>query len=603
MKQKTMYHSIGRLLAALLILLTSQALSAQAEAEADQPGWLKRFTAIFEKAPQEEPTVDSLTAAETSFPGLTERYSTIYNLIHREQLSYYKRLADSSHTRYEELTDLPEADYISPDGDTVVLATNVKVFGWHPHWMGGAYKSYPFDLLSHIALFSYNVNAGDGEPFDNPEAIDYWETEGPEIVKMAHETKCKVMLTITSFGRTRNRDFLSNPERQQRLIDDIVDRLVRMGADGIDVDFELIPPNFEQRFSAFILRLKERLDLGDKRYQLSVVLPKVNGTVRGPKIYDMKYLQQHVDFFTLTAYDFRTGDNDPGPISPLYNADRKRRAFSSIEDVIYNYLEDSLDRKKLLLALPYYGGRWSNYWRTDEDSIRRANTPPDTTTFKHVTYSAIRKANRGNGPPEYNRDAWSAVYRETTESDLFGFDQREDITWFDDSLTLNRKYDWVLEQGLGGIGIWALGYDLPHTELWGLVDEKFAPVNDTLVHFSPAQSAWDIPRTLMRYSDVFGISGLFVFGFLAMGFLIALFDWRVRDVFFKHRTLRLFYIVASFALVTATLAVVLFLREDLLGYLQTGWTSLIVLVLGMVSGIFLVRIISRWFTSRREATP
>jgi len=573
------------------LLLSGAALNGQAASDEAQPSFLERFITIFNTPPPAPLlSVDSLPAGE---PDLTRRYWKTYNLIHQKQQAYYQNLADSSYTYWDELTGLDGAQY-SIIGDTLVLAKNIKVFGWHPHWMGSAYKNYRFKLLSHLSLFSYNLNAGDGAPFDNPEVVNSWENEDFDLVQLAHEANCKVMITISSFGKDKNRIFLSDPERQERLIEDVIRRMVNIDADGIDLDFELVPLNFEKQLSAFILRLKKRLDLVDKKYELSVVLPKVNGSVNGKSLYNVKLLQNYVDFFTLTAYDFTTGDYAPGPISPLYDSDPTPKGFSSIEDVVFNYLEDSLDRKKLLLGLPYYGGQWTRHIR-DEG--------PDSTSFRHLTYSAIHKANRRNGLPEYHPDVAAASYQITSPSTLEGFVSREDLTWFDDTLTLGTKYDWVLEQGLGGVGIWALGYDLPRPELWDQLGEKFAPVNDTFVYFQPVQSAWNVPHTLLKYSDLFGVSGLFVFAFLAVGFIIALFDWRVREVFFQNKTLRLLYIVASFALMTAALAVILFLRSELITYLGPGWLALVALVTGLVSGVFLVRLIGRWFAHRRAGAP
>ena len=45
-------------------------------------------------------------------------------------------------------------------------------------------------------------------------------------------------------------------------------------------------------------------------------------------------------------------------------------------------------------------------------------------------------------------------------------------TWYDDSLSLSKKYDFVNAKNIGGIGIWALGYDDGYNELWGALRDK-----------------------------------------------------------------------------------------------------------------------------------
>jgi hypothetical protein len=45
--------------------------------------------------------------------------------------------------------------------------------------------------------------------------------------------------------------------------------------------------------------------------------------------------------------------------------------------------------------------------------------------------------------------------------------------WFENSETLSEKYRWVLRNRLGGVGIWALGYDNGYPELWQSLRENF----------------------------------------------------------------------------------------------------------------------------------
>ena len=45
--------------------------------------------------------------------------------------------------------------------------------------------------------------------------------------------------------------------------------------------------------------------------------------------------------------------------------------------------------------------------------------------------------------------------------------------WYDDSLSLSLKYQFAKEQQLAGVGMWALGYDEGHDELWGAIESQF----------------------------------------------------------------------------------------------------------------------------------
>lgn len=589
-------------LSLLALLLLFGSISTELSAQEEAPTYWERFVAIFKPPPA--PNVDTLSQAAvplTEEQSITQRYARIYNLIHQEESKKYQRLADSSFTNWEDLQDLKRnAKYVGKGGDTVVLAKNINVFGWHPHWMGDAYQFYNYNLLSHISLFAYNVNVGnEGAPYDNPEVVETW-TEDYALIPMAQEAGCKVLITITNFGERNNRKFLDDTTRQDALIENVINLLGAIKADGVDVDFENIPSGYEKAFSSFIRQLRNRLnsskaDSPDKSdYLLSVVLPKINQPPLGYKIYNIDTLQQYVDLFVLTGYDFITGVNRPGPIAPLYTRDGKRGKHNSIEDVVFNYLEEGLDRQKLLLGLPMYGGRWTQLSGPGVE---------DTTIFEHLTYSNVKRDYARYGPPKHDTKRWGALYEVEREANFAPYTQASETTWFDDSLTMSVKYDWVLEQGLGGIGIWALGYDNPFPEMWGLIDDKFAPVNDTLVYYQVNPQELNLPALIMQYRNPIAITGLFVFIFLALGFVVAIFDWRVRAVFFKQRTLRLLYIAAAFAVISAAFSILLYLQPRLMEQFSTGTLITLSLVLGLVLGAVLLYVINARFTSKRSEIP
>ena len=45
--------------------------------------------------------------------------------------------------------------------------------------------------------------------------------------------------------------------------------------------------------------------------------------------------------------------------------------------------------------------------------------------------------------------------------------------YFEDETSLGLKFDLAKQSGLGGVAIWAMGYDDGFDDLWELVAEKF----------------------------------------------------------------------------------------------------------------------------------
>ena len=54
--------------------------------------------------------------------------------------------------------------------------------------------------------------------------------------------------------------------------------------------------------------------------------------------------------------------------------------------------------------------------------------------------------------------------------------------FFEDVKSLSIKYDWIKRNKIGGVGIWALGYDNEHPELWNLLSKKFSEEENVTLH-------------------------------------------------------------------------------------------------------------------------
>jgi len=116
--------------------------------------------------------------------------------------------------------------------------------------------------------------------------------------------------------------------------------------------------------------------------------------------------------------------------------------------------------KKLLLGVPYYGAEWIT-----------ENLKFPSTSRGFVDYLSYRESKRLARRAEDGDLDGSSMSKFYAYSD--GNSNYRQM-WFEDSTTLAAKYDWIKNKKIGGVGIWALGYDNGHDELWKLLAEKFA---------------------------------------------------------------------------------------------------------------------------------
>jgi hypothetical protein len=114
----------------------------------------------------------------------------------------------------------------------------------------------------------------------------------------------------------------------------------------------------------------------------------------------------------------------------------------------------------LIMGVPYYAYQW----KTEGQFAPSATTGAGSA----YTYRYVRDNNSGHyslGNKHWESNSFAPYF--AFESN--GWNQ----CFLDDPFSLGKKYDIVNRRNLAGIGIWALGYDNGHSDLWDLIDAKF----------------------------------------------------------------------------------------------------------------------------------
>jgi len=329
-----------------------------------------------------------------------------------------------------------------------MLDTSYRVFGWHPYWSGNAYESYNFSLLSMISYFSYEVNPKTG--FYN--TIHNWRQTA--LVDSAKKHNCKVLLTLSNFGAGNNRRFLKSAEAKKNLISTAITLVRERKADGLTLDFENVSAKQKTLYLNFIIDLATSLKSEDEEYLLTVALPAVDFE----KIYDFSQINLYVDYYVMMGYEYHGSNSQlAGPVAPLTGGG-KWKGFN-LETSVDEYLANGIPAGKFIMGVPYYGAEWIT---------KDLKFPSQAKSF--VKYHSYRQAKRMSGKKmgEIDETSMSKFY---TYSDMAS-NYRQ--LWFEDTVTLGAKYDWIKEKQIRGVGIWALGFDNGYDELWKLIADKFA---------------------------------------------------------------------------------------------------------------------------------
>ncbi len=358
------------------------------------------------------------------------------------------------------------------------LDSTRKVFGWHPYWMGTAYYSYNFSLLSTVAYFSYELDPSTGYY----RTIHDWRTT--KLIDSAHAHNCKVVLSVTNFGSKNNAKFLSNLNAQRTFINTLITLLRERNADGVNIDFEDIPRSSRADLSNFIIDLSSSLRAARKDYLITIALPAIDFDY----VYEIRQLNKYVDMFIIMGYEFY-GQNSKvaGPVSPLSSGNTWWPY--NLETAVDEYIVSGVTPSKLLLGLPYYGAEWQTKDLKFPSKVERF--------MRYPMYRNIKKEH-GELLCCEDEDSKSKfhVYRDDNN--------RYRQIWYEDEKTLAKKYDWVMERKIGGVGIWALGYDNGYTELWELIAEKFSEKESPEIPVQLASVSTRKPN--MSFQRFFGIA-------------------------------------------------------------------------------------------------
>lgn len=343
------------------------------------------------------------------------------------------------------------------------IKPDIQVFGWHPFWKGSAYKNYNFSLLTTVAYFSYDLNPHTGFY----KSIHNWKET--KLIEMAHKERCKVLLAVTNFGKEENTTFLNNTVAQKKMIETVIKLIRERGADGVAVDFEGVAHDDDKKFVAFIAELSGSLKKENKNYTVAVALPGIEHH----HAYDVASLDKYVDTFIIMTYNYYgSWTKDAGPVAPLQSEEIWNE--NNVDRSVKSYLDTGVKPSKFLLGIAYFGAQWE----TDTGAF-----PSKASKYEgHKSYSTIRKAH--NQRPSFDPASKTAYYLTTQKGKAQHVDQWFDVgqllgqkqvqLWFDDPQSLRQKYDHVMDKKLGGIAIWALGYDDGYIDLWNLLYEKFS---------------------------------------------------------------------------------------------------------------------------------
>jgi len=221
---------------------------------------------------------------------------------------------------------------------------------------------------------------------------------------------------------------------RSKVIDNIVKLVTEKQYDGVNIDFELLPPMQRDNLTAFMAELYTKMRAINKIVIISV-FPQVDVAADVSGAYNYPELSKNADYLQVMTYDYHWSTSPkPGAIAPI----------DWYEKNIKYAIENCGGPHKVIIGIGAYGYDWVK--------------GKDGETITYV--DAIVRAEQNNA---------KIVYDEATQSPHFSYKNHE--VWFENDKSIAMKLDVIAKYNPAGIALWRLGQEQP--EIWPLVDKKF----------------------------------------------------------------------------------------------------------------------------------
>ncbi len=252
------------------------------------------------------------------------------------------------------------------------------------------------------------------------------------VYDTAHQAGLKMYPLITNKSDATDM-ILGDSGIRSKVVDNIVKLAKEKKYDGVNIDFELLPPKHRDNLTAFMAELYPKLKAINKTLIISV-FPQVEVTPDVSGAYNYPELAKNADFLQIMTYDNHWATSKPGPIAPI----------AWYEKNIKYAIDQCGGAHKVIVGVGAYGYDWP------------AQGDAETITYAD---SIVRAEKKGT----------QVLYDQTAQAPYFKYTGHE--VWFENVKSTEAKIDVINKYNPAGIAIWRLGQEQP--EIWSLIEKKY----------------------------------------------------------------------------------------------------------------------------------
>ena len=273
-------------------------------------------------------------------------------------------------------------------------------------------------------------------------------TSGMAYIEWAHSNGYKVWPMVSSSemltgeeGRKVVSSILNSYTKRQELIEDIVEKCVEYGLDGINMDFENMYQNDKDKYSRFIIELVPRMQEAGVVTSVDVTAP--DGDPNWSLCFDRNVIGDVADYLVFMAYDqYGNSSTKPGTTA----------GYNWVETNLKKIIEhDVVKPEKIILGMPLY----TRIWTISQDGSITGRSTVDMVDINKMIPNNVEKQWDDNLKQYY------VEYKSGKSTKKM---------WIEDGKSIEAKVSLVTKYNLGGTSCWEK--DRETSNVWTIIREE-----------------------------------------------------------------------------------------------------------------------------------
>ena len=278
-----------------------------------------------------------------------------------------------------------------------------------------------------------------------------------DYVSYAHKQNVEVWMTVRDFdggisSEKESYELLSYTSRRETLITQLIAEALRVGVDGINVDFEKISDECGEHYIEFIRELSVKCRQNGLVLSVDNYVPKSFNTQ-----YDRKEQGIVADYVVIMGYDeYYAGSPEAGPVS----------SYNYVKEGITETLKQ-VPAEKVISGIPFFTRLWKETPKTEEElkSDKGTDAEQYSATVESEAYGMDNaQAVVKQAGVDTTWDKKAGQNYATWEADGSKYE-----IWLEDSKSIEAKLKLMKKYKLAGTAEWSLGQE--SSGIWNLIQK------------------------------------------------------------------------------------------------------------------------------------